>query len=46
MHTNSPIIKEAEEFTAKIVNADYSKVDIDRMVNELDIGTSTKKKLK
>lgn len=41
IHTDSPIIKEVEEQTAKALEANYSKVYIDKMVNKLDISTST-----
>ena len=46
MHTDSPILKEHEERQAAILDANYSKVDIDNMVNELDIKEESKVKLK
>ena len=46
MHTDSPILKEAEDRQARILDADYSKVDIDAMVEELDINRDTKRLLK
>ena len=33
MHTNVPIIQEAEERAERILDADYSKVNIDDMVD-------------
>lgn len=46
MHTDSPIIKEVKERTAKILDSDYSTVYIDSMVDNLDINKYTKIKLK
>lgn len=45
IHTDSPLIKEMEERVDQILDADYSKVDIPAMVNELDITEASKKKL-
>ena len=46
LHTTSPILQQGEEQLGKILDTDYSKVDIDIMVNDLDIAQSTKDKLK
>jgi hypothetical protein len=46
LHTDSSILKEHEERKAAILDANYSKVDIDIMVDELDIEESSKSKLK
>jgi hypothetical protein len=46
LHTDSPILKEQEERQASILDANYSKVDIDIMVDELDIEESSTIKLK
>ena len=46
LHTDSPILKEHEERQSAILDANYSKVDIDIMVDELDIEESSKAKLK
>ena len=45
IHTDDPILKEAEERQNRILDADYSKVDIPTMVAELDITESSKRKL-
>ena len=45
MNTASPILQEEEERQGRILDADYSKVDIRSMVDELDISTETKAKL-
>ena len=44
IHTDSPLIKEMEERTDRILDADYSAVDIPAMVNELDISEQSKRK--
>jgi hypothetical protein len=46
LHTDSQILKEHEERQAAILDANYSKVDINIMVDELDIEESSKTKLK
>lgn len=46
LHTISPILQQEEDRQRRILDADYSKVDIDSMVNDLDIAKATKKKLK
>ena len=46
MHTDAPIIQEAEERAERILDADYSKVNIDEMVDELKIDKDLKGKLK
>ena len=45
IHTDSPLIKEMEERADRILDVDYSKVDIPAMVNELDITEASKRKL-
>ena len=37
MYTNSPLIQEAEEYQNKMLDCNYSKVDIDTMILSLDI---------
>ena len=46
MHTefDSPMLQTEEERQSKILEADYSKVDIDAMVNGLDIPKDLKTK--
>jgi hypothetical protein len=44
LHTDSPILKEHEERQSAILDANYSKVDIDVMVDGLDIEESSKTK--
>ena len=51
LHTPNPILQEEEEEEeedrqTKILGADYSKVDIDDMVNGLNIAKASKTKLK
>jgi hypothetical protein len=46
LHTDRPILKEHEERQAAIFDANYSKVDIDIMVDELGIKESSKLMLK
>ena len=46
MHTNLPLLNEMEERQARILDADYSKVDIAKMVSDLDILTASKKRLR
>ena len=46
MHLNSPILKETEEQVEKILDSDYSKVNIEEMVNGLDISQDSKRELK
>ena len=43
IHTDSPLIKDMEERTDRILDADYSAVDIPAMVNELDISEQSKR---
>ena len=43
--TEDPILQQAEERQKTILDCDYSKVDIDKMVRELKISTASKKKL-
>ena len=45
MHIEPPILQQEEKRQGKLLDANYSKVDIDDMVNELDIPRETKRKL-
>ena len=45
IHTDSPIIKEMEERSDRILDADYLKVNIPAMVADLDITEASKRKL-
>ena len=40
MHTDSPLLQEEEECQNKMLDCNYSKVDIDTMVSSLDINNS------
>ena len=46
MHLDLLILKETEEQVKKILDSDYSKVDINEMVNGLDIHWDSKRELK
>ena len=46
IHLDSLILKETEEQVKKILDSDYSKVEIDEMVDGLDIHRGSKKELK
>ena len=46
LHTTNPILQQEEDRHRKILDAVYSKVDIDRMVNGLDIAKASTTKLK
>ncbi|OEU07148.1 hypothetical protein FRACYDRAFT_251631 [Fragilariopsis cylindrus CCMP1102] len=46
MHTDSPLLQDAEERQNKMLECNYSKVNIDAMVNDLDIDATNKEKLK
>ena len=45
MHTNTPLLKEMEERQSRLLDCDYSKVDIKKMVDELDISRDSKRRL-
>jgi hypothetical protein len=45
IHTDCPLIKEAEDRQNKMLDADYSKVDISKMINNLEISDTSKSKL-
>ena len=45
IHTNALILKEMEERNDRILDADYSKVDLSTMVADLDITEASKQKL-
>ena len=45
-HSNAPLLQDIEARQQTILDADYSKVDIDEMVDELDLQPDTKVKLK
>ena len=42
MHTNSPLLQEVEEHQNMMLHCNYSKVDIDAMVSDLDPDDSKK----
>ena len=44
--TQSPLLQELEECQGRILDADYSRVDIDALVNDLPISTKSKQQLK
>ena len=46
MHTDSPILQQMEERQGRILDKNYTKVDIDEMVDGLDIQCSSKRSLK
>ena len=46
MHTDFPILQQMEERQGHILDANYSKVDINKMVDGLDIQRSSKRALK
>ena len=46
LHTITPILQSEKNRQRRILDADYSKVDIDDMVNGLDIAKASKSKLK
>ena len=46
LHTTSPILQQEEDRQRRILDAEYTKVDINDMVNGLDIAKASKTKLK
>ena len=46
IHTDSLILKQTEEYQGRILDADYTKVDIDDMVKDLNIKRPIKRALK
>ena len=46
LHTTSPMLQTEEERLGKILDMNYSKVDINNMVDALDIVKATKQRLK
>ena len=46
LHTDLRLLQQEEERQQKILDADDSKVNIDKMVEELDVAAETKAKLK
>ena len=46
MYTEGPLLQEAEEQQDKMMDCNYSKVNIDAMVTDLDIDDSNKEQLK
>ena len=46
IHTDSPILKEEEDRMNKMFDCDYTRVNIDKLVNELDLTPASKIKLK
>ena len=45
LHVNSPILQMEEKRQGKLLDANYTKVDIDDMVKDLDVPRETKRKL-
>ena len=45
-YTDSPLLQEAEERQDKMMDCNYTKVDIDALLAELDINNSSRKQLK
>ena len=45
-HTQAPLLQDLEERQQRILDADYSKVDIDKMVDSLSISDQSKIQLK
>jgi hypothetical protein len=45
IHTDSPLLKEAEERQNKMFGADYSKVDVSKMIENLETSDTSKSKL-
>ena len=45
MHTQAPILQQEEDWQSKILDANYTKVDIDAMVEKLDVKRDIKRKL-
>lgn len=45
-NTQSPLLQEVEARQQQILDADYSKVDLDAMVDELEISSGSRRKLK
>jgi len=46
IHTDDPLIKEMEDRADRLLDANYSKVDIPAMVDELDLAAGPKEQLK
>lgn len=46
MHTDTPLLKEMEERQSRLLDCDYSKVDIKKMVDELYISRDSKRRLR
>ena len=46
MHTNSPLLKKMKEQQSLLLDYDYSKVDIKKIVSELNISKESKKNLR
>ena len=46
MHTDSPLLREAEERQNLMLDCNYSKVDVDAMVAQLDIDNRSKEQLR
>ena len=46
MYTDSPRLQEAEERQDRMMDGNYSKIDIDAMVADLDIDDSNKEQLR
>ena len=44
MHTESPVLQQEEERQSKILDCNYSKVDIHKLVSDLDLSRDSKRK--
>ena len=45
LHTESPVLQQEEERQSKILDCNYSKVDIQKLVSDLDLSRDSKRKL-
>ena len=45
MHTESPVLQQEEERQSKILDCNYSKVDLQKLVSDLDLSRDSKRKL-
>ena len=46
LHTTSPMVQTEDERLGKVLDTNYTQVDIDHIVDDLDIAKATKQKLK
>ena len=45
LHTESPVLQQEEERQSKTLDCNYSKVDIQKLVSDLDLSRDSKRKL-